>query len=135
MVLFIVLNFSACNNTKNDKTIKIGVIDSCISKQIRDEYNITNINDIVGIQTNNNITHGSKICYPAMYDGVISVSEGFNKQASVILQDKKVEFKIDGKKMKKREDSFLTAYVCGKIAKQLSEGNTVEEIVKTLNFD
>lgn len=216
--LFIILNFSSCSNTKNLKTIKIGVIDSCISNQIRDEYNITNMNDIVGIQTNNNITHGSmilsiieqnvsnseifycsvyaencigkiedvataiswcvdndvdiitmsfatltddknvresvkkaidnniiviaacinlsdKTCYPAMYDGVISVSEGFNNQASVILKGKKVMFEIDGTEMEKREVSFLTAYVCGKIAKQLSEGNTVEEIVKDLNFD
>lgn len=216
--LFMILNLSACSNTKNEKTIKIGVIDSCISSKIQDEYNITEMNDIVGVQTNNNITHGSmilsiilqnvsnceifycsmydencigkiddvatainwcidnnvdiitmsfatltddenvrecvkkaidnniiitsscinlsdKTCYPAMYDGVISISEGFNNQASVILKGKKVKFEIDGTEMEKREVSFLTAYVCGKIANQLSEGNTVEEVVKDLNFD
>ena len=216
--LFLIFNFSACSNTKNEKTIKIGVIDSCISSKIQDKYSITKMNDIVGVQTDNNITHGSmilsiikqnvsnceifycsvydencigkiddvatainwcvdnnvdiitmsfatltddenvrecvkkainnniiitsscinlsdKTCYPAMYDGVISVSEGFNNQASVILKGKKVKFEIDGTEMEKREVSFLTAYVCGKIVNQLSEGNTVEEVVKDFNFD
>ena len=160
MTLLIILNFWACNNMKNEKTIKIGVIDSCISSEIQDKY-VTEMNDIIGVQTENNITHGSmvlsiilqnvsnceifycsvydencigeiddianainwciendvdiitmsfatlndnenvrecvnktikngiiitsscinlsdEICYPAMYDGVISVSEGFN---------------------------------------------------------
>lgn len=216
--LFIILNFSACSNTKITQTIKIGVIDSCISSKIQDEYNITEINDIVGVQTDNNITHGSmilsiikqtvsnceivycsvydencigkidavvtainwcidnnvdiitmsfatltdnekvresikrainnniiitascinlsdKTCYPAMYDGVISVSDGFNNQASVILKGKKVKFDIDGTELEKREVSFLTALVCGKIANQLSEGKTIEEVLKDLNFD
>lgn len=218
MNLFILLNFSACNNMENKKVIKIGVIDSCISNKVQDEYGITKMNDIVSVQTDNNITHGSmilsiiqqnvsnceffycsvydencvgkidnvatalnwcidnnvdiitmsfatladnenvrkcikkaidnniiitascinlsdKTCYPAMYDGVISVSEGFNKQASIILKGKQVNFKIDGKEMKKSEVSFLTAYVCGKIANQLSEGYTIEKILTDLNFD
>ena len=217
MTLLIILNFWACNNMKNEKTIKIGVIDSCISSEIQDKY-VTEMNDIIGVQTENNITHGSmvlsiilqnvsnceifycsvydencigeiddianainwciendvdiitmsfatlndnenvrecvnktikngiiitsscinlsdEICYPAMYDGVISVSEGFNKQASVILKGMEVEFEIDGTEMKKREVSFLTAYVCGEIASQLSEGNTVDEVINDLNFD
>ena len=87
------------------------------------------------IITSSCINLSDKTCYPAMYDGVISVSEGFNNQASVILKGKKVKFEIDGTEMEKREVSFLTAYVCGKIVNQLSEGNTVEEVVKDLNFD
>lgn len=218
IALFIILNFSACSNTKNEKTIKIGVIDSCISSEIQSKYDITEMNDMVGVQTDNNITHGSmilsiilqnvsnceifycsvydekcigkiddvanainwcidnnvdiitmsfatltdneymrecvkkaidnnilitascinlsdKTCYPAMYDDVISVSEGINNQASVILKGKAVQFTIDGIKMEKRGVSFLTAYVCGKIANKLSEGIAVEKIVKDLNFE
>lgn len=217
MTLLIMLSFLACNNTKNEKNVKIGVIDSCISSEIQDKY-VTEMNDMVETNTEDNITHGSmvlsiilqnvsnceifycsvydencigeiddianainwciendvdiitmsfatlndnenvrecvnkaikngiiitsscinlsdKICYPAMYDGVISVSEGFNKQASVILKGMEVEFEIDGTEMKKREVSFLTAYVCGEIASQLSEGNTVDEVINDLNFD
>ena len=59
--VFMILNLSACSNTKNEKNVKIGIIDSCISSKIQDEYNITEMNDIVGVQTNNNITHGSMI--------------------------------------------------------------------------
>lgn len=216
--LLLLFCFSVCNNNGLSKNIKIGVIDSCISSTIQEKYHIKEINDIIGIKTDNNSTHGSmilsiilqnvsnceifycsiyddnfvgkidnvaqainwcidnnvdiitmsfatltddeairecvkkaidngiiitascfnlsdKTCYPAMYDGVISVSEGFNKQASVILSGKKVKFIIDGKKIEKSQVSFLTAYVCSKIANQLSDGNTIEEILKNLNFD
>lgn len=218
MTLAMFFYFLACNNTKNEKTIKIGVIDSCISYETQDKYNITEMNDIIGIETDNNVTHGSMIlsvilqnvsnceifycsvldeecigeidqvaesidwcvdnnvdiitmsfatltdnkeiresverainnnvivtascinlsdvtCYPAMYEGVISVSEGFNNQATVLLRNKKIKFDVDGTEMEKTEVSFLTAYVCGKIANQLSEGETVKEIKKNLDFD
>ena len=74
-------------------------------------------------------------CYPAMYPNVISISEGFNKQATIILKGKKIKFNIDGKEIEKREVSFLTAYVCGNIAQQLSEGKEISEIMESLDFD
>ena len=196
IILSLVFKFFACSNTENKKTVKIGVIDSCISYGIQEKYHITEMNDIIKLKTDNNVTHGSmvlsiifenvsnceifycsvlnencvgeinhiakaidwcvdnnvdiitmsfatlkdnkdiresverainnniivtascinlsdKICYPAMYDGVISVSEGFNNQAKVILKEKKVEFDIEGIKFEKGQVSFLTAYVCG----------------------
>lgn len=218
ITLSLILNFSACSNVKNEKTVKIGVIDSCISYEIQNKFHIAEINDIIGINTDNNLTHGSmvlsiilenvsnceifycsvldekctgeinyiseaidwcvdnevdiitmsfatladnkeirksierainnniiitascinlsdRICYPAMYDGVISVSEGFNNQAKVILKGKKIKFDIDGEEFEKGQVSFLTAYVCGRIANQLSVGKTVEEILKNHDFD
>lgn len=218
IILSLVFNFFACSNTVNKKTVKIGVIDSCISHEIQEKYHITEMNDIIELKTDDNVTHGSmvlsiilenvsnceifycsvldekcvgeinnvakaiewcidndvdiitmsfatltdnkdiregverainnniiviascinlsdKICYPAMYDGVISVSEGFNNQAKVILKGKKVEFDIDGIKFKKGQVSFLTAHVCGNIAKQLLHGKTIEEILRNNDFN
>lgn len=218
IILFIVLICCSCSNTKNEKTIKIGVIDSCISYEIQDKYNITEMNNIIRVETENNVTHGSMIlsiilqnvsncevfycsvlnencvgeietvakaiewcinnnvdiitmsfatltdnkelrksiekaidnniiviascinlsdaiCYPAMYDGVISVSEGFNNQATIILKNKKVKFNIDGIEIEKRQVSFLTAYVCSEITNQLSQGKIIEEIIKKHDFD
>lgn len=216
-LLLVVSIFFVCRNTGDEKTVKIGVIDSCISYEIQEKYHITEINDIIKLKTDNNVTHGSmvlsiilenvsnceiiycsvldeecigeinhiakaidwcvdndvdiitmsfatltdnkdirqsverainkniiitascinlsdRICYPAMYDGVISVSEGFNNQAKVILKGKKVEFDIDGTKFEKGQVSFLTAYVCGRIAKQMSSGKTIEEILRNNDF-
>lgn len=218
LILSLIFNFCACSNVKNGKTIRIGIIDSCISPEIQNKYNIVQVNDIVGVKTDNNITHGSMIlsiisknvpnceifycsvlnekcngkiqdvanaidwcisnkvdiitmsfatltdddqirksveeaiksniiitascvnlsdvvCYPAMYNGVISVSEGFNTRAQIILKGKKVKFEIDGTEFEKREVSFLTAYVCGSIAKQLSDGKTIEAILKKHDFN
>ena len=211
--------FTVCScNRKIYKDVKIGIIDSCISKEIQEEMKIVQINDIVQIETDNNITHGSiiaqiilqenpnceifycsiygeecvgkiddvvtainwcidnnveiitmsfatlnddkairecvqkalnkgiivtascinfsdKICYPAMYDGVISVSDGFNPRATVSLKDKLVKTSIDNIKLQKREVSFLTALVCAKITKQLATGYTKEEILKKIEID
>lgn len=218
IIFSLVLSFFACSNIKNEKTVKIGVIDSCISYEIQEKYHIKEMKDIIGIKTDNNVTHGSmvlsiilknvsnceifycsvlnekctgeishiakavdwcvdnhvdmitmsfatltdnksiresierainnniivtascinlsdKICYPAMYDGVISVSEGFNNQAKVVLNGKKVKFDINGKEFEKGQVSFLTADVCGRIAKQLSQGKTIEEILKNHDFE
>lgn len=219
ILISLFLSFSACStNNEPNKAVKIGVIDSCISNSIQETNNIVEINDIIQLDTNNNITHGSmilsiinqnvsnveifycsildancvgkienvakaidwcidnnvdiitmsfatlsddnkvkqcveraienniiviascinlsdKICYPAMYDNVISVSEGFNSNATLILKGKKVKFVIDGVEMEKREVSFLTAYVCGKIANQLSRGLTIEKILKSPDFN
>ncbi len=65
-----------------------------------------------------------------MYDGVISVSDGFNPRATVSLKDKLVKTSIDNIKLQKREVSFLTALVCAKITKQLATGYTKEEKCK-----
>lgn len=215
--IFFVFTVCSCNR-KTYKNVKIGIIDSCISKEIQEEMKIAQINDIVQIETDNNITHGSiiaqiilqenpsceifycsiygekcvgkiddvvtainwcidnnveiitmsfatlnddkairecvqkalnkgiivtascinfsdKICYPAMYDGVISVSDGFNPRATVSLKDKLVKTSIDNIKLQKREVSFLTALVCAKITKQLATGYTKEEILKKIEID
>lgn len=215
--IFLIFSVSSCNR-KSYKSVRIGIIDSCISKEIQEEMKIVQINDIVQIETDNNITHGSiiaqiilqenpnceifycsiygeecvgkiddvvtainwcidnnveiitmsfatlnddkairecvqkalnkgiivtascinfsdKICYPAMYDGVISVSDGFNPRATVSLKDKLVKTSIDNIKLQKREVSFLTALVCAKITKQLATGYTKEEILKKIEID
>lgn len=67
--------------------------------------------------------NGSSIdCYPAMYDGVISVSEGINTNADVIIEY--------GKNNEYENCSELTAYVTGKIASELSKGS--KDIFKIL---
>lgn len=202
-------------NLKMTKTIKIGIIDSCISEEMQQELGISQMNDIIGIETENNVTHGSiittiilqeisncdiyycsiydencigrindvltaldwcmvnnvdiitmsfatltdsellrqsidkairagiiitascinlsdKICYPAMYAGVISISDGFNQQATINWKGKSVKFVIDNYKMQKREVSFLTAKACGKIAKQMSKGISVDKAIGML---
>lgn len=217
LLFTLLINFVACANNENEKNVKVGIIDSCISTNIQNSYGISELNDITGIQTDNDITHGSmilsiiyenapkseiyycsvldencigeiahisdaidwciennvdiismsfatitdneqlrksikkaidnniiivascinlsdKTCYPAMYEGVISVSEGFNKKAKIILKGRSVEFEINGTKLEKKQVSFLTAYVCGMISKQLSKGFTIEEILKRDNF-
>lgn len=218
ITLSFVFSFSTCSKTENENNVNIGVIDSCISCEIQEKYHITEMNDIIKIKTDNNITHGSMVlsiilenvskceifycsvlnekcvgeishvaeaidwcidndvdiitmsfatltdnkeiresveraikknivitascinlsdmdCYPAMYDGVISVSEGFNNQAKVILEGKTVEFSINGTKFQKREVSFLTAYVCATIANQISKGKNIEEILNRKNLN
>ena len=72
-------------------------------------------------------------CYPAMYGNVISVSEGMNKNATIIMKNKKFRVKVDGEMVEKTGTSVSNAYICGYISKELSEGNNdVEEIVKQI---
>ena len=75
------------------------------------------------------INLSSQDCYPAMLDGVISVSNGFNSKAKINIKGKQVKCTVNGVRIQKREISYLTAYVCGKIAKQLSKGNTIDEVI------
>lgn len=216
IIVCLILTTSYCGISQTSK-VKVGIIDSCISTEMQSELNITEMNDIIGVKTGNNITHGSiitqiilqtnpnceifycsiygekcvgkiddvitainwcidnnvevitmsfatlnddpgikeciqkaldkgiiitascmnfsdKTCYPAMYDGVISVSEGFNPQATVVLRGKQVKVKIGNTKLEKREVSFLTAYVCGIITKQLANGEQKEEIIENLKI-
>ena len=64
-------------------------------------------------------------CYPAMYDGVISVSDGINTNASISFDYEKMEDYMSC--------SELTAYVCGRITNELSKGNNdVFEILKDI---
>lgn len=206
-----------CWNLKETQTVKIGIIDSCISKEMQNKLGISQINNIVKIETENNITHGSmiatiiqnevpsceiyycsiydeacigkindvitavdwciennvdiitmsfatlndneslrksiekamnkniiitascinlsdKICYPAMYKGVISISDGFNPKATFNWKGKKVKITIDNNRMQKREVSFLTALACGKIAKQLSKGTSEDKAINILKY-
>lgn len=217
-VLGIFLAFGLCFcGSKEYRKVKVGIIDSCISEENQERMQFVQINDIVQIKTESDITHGSiitqiilqtnpnceifycsiygekcvgkiddvitainwcidnnvevitmsfatlnddpgikeciqkaldkgiiitascmnfsdKTCYPAMYDGVISVSEGFNPQATVVLRGKQVKVKIGNTKLEKREVSFLTAYVCGIITKQLANGEQKEEIIENLKI-
>lgn len=61
------------------------------------------------------INGSSADCYPAMYEGVISVSEGINTNADVII-----EYSEDNEY---ENCSELTAHVTGKIANELSKGS------------
>lgn len=80
------------------------------------------------------INLSDKKCYPAMYDNVISVTDGFNKNATINLKGKIVQVKLCGEKMKKSEVSFLTAYVSGVIARRISEETTIDVILSNTNF-
>lgn len=73
-------------------------------------------------------------CYPAMYENVISVSEGANPKADIIKKNEAFYIQNNGKKEKKIGTSFSNAYVCGEIAKEFMKDNfDLEEIVKKLN--
>lgn len=72
-------------------------------------------------------------CYPAMYENVISVSEGLNKKATIVMKNRKFRVKIDGKVIEKTGTSFSNAYICGCIAGELSKGNNdVNEIINKI---
>ena len=61
-ILGISFVFTVCScNRKSYKSVRIGIIDSCISKEIQEKMEIEQINDIAQIETDNNITHGSII--------------------------------------------------------------------------
>lgn len=73
-------------------------------------------------------------CYPAMYKNVISVSEGMNKNATIIIKNKKYKIELDGKNYEKTGTSITNAYVCGYIANELSKGKiSLNEVIKKLN--
>lgn len=69
------------------------------------------------------------ICYPAMYENVISVTDGFNESATINLKGTSFKLKLCGKTISKSEVSFLTAYACGIISKNLSSGTTIDVIL------
>lgn len=69
------------------------------------------------------INNSNLTCYPAMYDRVISVSEGSNPNAKIIIKDKSFNLDLNGKTEQWEGCSALTAYVCSKVANELSKGN------------
>lgn len=64
------------------------------------------------------VNYSDVACYPAMYDGVISVSVGFNKNATLIFENVPLKVKAGNKKLELKGTSVYTAYACGKIAKE-----------------
>lgn len=79
------------------------------------------------------INSSDSICYPAMSEGVISVSEGSNPNATIIIKDKIFEININGEIVEWNGCSALTAYVCGRIADELSNGKKdVFEIIESI---
>lgn len=78
------------------------------------------------------INHSEQVCYPAMYEGVISVSEGANPNATITIKDKKFYIKINGDVVEWNGCSALTAYVCGSIANELSNGK--EDVFIIINL-
>lgn len=64
------------------------------------------------------VNYSDVVCYPAMYDGVISVSVGFNKNATLIFENVPLKVKAGNKKLELKGTSVYTAYACGKIAKE-----------------
>lgn len=64
------------------------------------------------------VNYSDVVCYPAMYDGVISVSVGFNPNATLIFENVPIKVKAGKKKLELRGTSVYTAYACGKIAKE-----------------
>ena len=58
--IFLIFSVSSCNR-KSYKSVRIGIIDSCISKEIKENMEIEQIKDIAQIDTENNITTWSII--------------------------------------------------------------------------
>lgn len=73
-------------------------------------------------------------CYPAMYENVISVSEGANNDARVILPNKKFSVNVNKKTIDTNGTSVLSAYVTGYISNQLYKGNLdIDKILNEIN--
>lgn len=73
-------------------------------------------------------------CYPAMYKDVISVSEGANLNATIIIRNRSFKVKENGRKSNKTGTSVLSAYVCGCIAKEKYKGNNdLNSIINNIN--
>lgn len=218
VTIIMLLLICSCSNANGTSIpVKIGIIDSCISKSMVQELDIENYYEISDAVTNNDITHGSiitniikheakkceifycsiydescigkidyvvsaitwcienkvdiismsfatlqdnpelrkvieqaqekgivliascinlsnKICYPAMYKDVISVTDGFNQSATINLKGKVIKVKMCGETMTKSEASFLTAYACGLIAENLSHGATLDVILNKVGL-
>ena len=216
MVISMMFNLTSCADSIEGEKIKIGVIDTSISKDTINKYGIKNSTDFVYEEIDDNFTHGAIVlniidenaknydiyyasaldstqtgeiedvvssidwciqnnvdiicmsfatlstdntlqerisvakeagiivvascinysdltCYPAMCDGVISVSEGANPNATIIIEEKFFEIKIDNEVVEWNGCSALTAYVCGRIADELSNGKEdVFEIIENI---
>ena len=144
------IHYASVLNEKNSTNIQtiISAVDWCINENVDIicmSLSTTENNELLENVIKKAIDNGIIItascinfsnvdCYPAMYDNVISVSEGANKNAMVIIKNKKIAVKENGKKVEKTGTSVLTAYACGKIAKEKFINNKkIEDIVKNLN--
>lgn len=108
--------------TLTDDSLLKDAINKALSKNIIITASCINLSD--------------KKYYPAMYDGVISVSEGLNKNATIIMKNKKISVMIDGKKLQKTGTSVSNAYVCGYISDEISKGNEdIKGIIKNISKD
>ena len=216
LIVSMIFCFTACTDNSEGDKVKIGVIDTSISKDIIKEYKIKNTTDFVYEEIEDDYTHGAFLlniitenvkdydiyyasaldctqtgeienvvssidwciqnnvdiicmsfatlstdsnlqekiakaqeagiiivascinysdltCYPAMSEGVISVSEGANQNATIIIENKIFEIDINGEIIEWNGCSALTAYVCGRIANELSNGKEyVFEIIENI---
>lgn len=89
-------------------------------------------NDIIIVSSC--INYSDAICYPAMYDGVISVSGVANDKASVVILDNSINIKVDGETVTLKGNSYTNAYVCGYISKAMLKGKqNIDKIIKKIN--
>lgn len=131
------------NNTGEIESV-ISAIEWCIEQDVdvicmsfATTINNTMLEDAIYKAIENNITIVSSCinfsdidCYPAMYKGVVSVSEGANKNANVILLNRTFSVVINNEKLSIKGTSALTAYVSGYISEEFYKGNTdIGEIV------
>ena len=79
------------------------------------------------------INYSDELCYPAMYDGVISVSEGANKNATILTSNNIVKLNTRGNTNYLKGNSYTCAYICGYISKEIEKGNDdLKKIIKKL---
>ena len=68
------------------------------------------------------LNYSNAITYPAYYDGVISVANCSNEQASISITSKDIKNELKATKWKECSTSILTAYITGEISKDISDG-------------
>lgn len=68
------------------------------------------------------LNYSNAITFPACYDGVISVANCINEQASISITSKDIKDELKATKWKECSTSILTAYITGEISKDISEG-------------
>ncbi len=85
-------------------------------KQIIGELNESDILIVASCLNYSNV-----ITYPACYDGVIAVANCYHEQASISITSKAIKDELKATKWKECSTSILTAYITGKISKDMSE--------------
>lgn len=69
------------------------------------------------------LNYSNAITYPAYYNGVISVANCKNEEATISITNKDIKEKLKATKWHECSTSILTAYITGEISKGMSKSN------------